>query len=309
MKNPKLYKIRYTRIALLVISLTVGIGYFYAKYNCVTDVTKYRKEYFTVNQQVKENAEFESQTRLLTSLSEIPSYRVGGYFTGETYYYADIQTTIKNISPKAANYLVYNYVDPIQGTVWGKEEKGSLDPGESYRFSQQLIFPSGSNTEFAPSSSKYGSYLETSEIEYDIKISKCKWVKYVIKCNYIFDDCTSYLKSNLSSECHSEDSNLHLNLDLCNSDINDFVFPIEGFVDTKYSNLSLRSKPSVSGKTLKNSDILIEMPSKSSLKILSIDEDNVKISAGSGRWIKVKYNHSNGNIFEGYAWCNNIGIK
>lgn len=308
MKSRKLYKIRYTRIIVLLIFIAIISGYYYVHNFCVEEVIKFEKEYYSVKETVKEQAEFSYSTRVLTSLTEIPYYKEDDSWFSDYVYYADVQTVIKNISPKTANFLAYNYIDPIQGTIWGDDYKGSLQPGETYVLSQTLVLPSGDETKFAPSSSKYGCFIETSQIEYERELSRCRWIEYTVDCNYLLEDCFSQKREELSDECTINSKN-NDDISLCSSDINSIEFPLDGYVNTQTSNLSLRSKPPINKKGMTDSNILIEMPPKSSVTILSINEEIVKIGVGTGRWVKVKYNHTNGNIYEGYSWCKNLKVK
>lgn len=83
------------------------------------------------------------------------------------------------------------------------------------------------------------------------------------------------------------------------------AYPKWGEVKTKdQDDLRIRSRPD------ENSNIVVNMPYGSEVKIMGADETYVRLSNGDyGKWMNVEYNDGNGRVYVGWAWGGYIELK
>ena len=76
------------------------------------------------------------------------------------------------------------------------------------------------------------------------------------------------------------------------------IYPKWGEVKTKdQDDLRIRSRPD------ENSNIIVNMPHGSKVKIVGADETYVRLSNGDyGKWMKVEYNDGKGKVYVGWTW-------
>ena len=86
---------------------------------------------------------------------------------------------------------------------------------------------------------------------------------------------------------------------------NDDTYPKWGEVKTKdQDDLRIRSRPD------ENSNIVVNMPYGSNVKIIGADETYVRLSNGDyGKWMNVEYNDGNGRVYVGWAWGGYIELR
>lgn len=115
MKNS--YRIRKGRIFLVLLLVAGGYGYYFVNNNFNVEVTKFKKEFYPIEFEVVEEADFRWNTRLLTNLDDLPYFQKEDGWFKDRFYYVELKTTIRNNSPKKAKFLAYNYIETVQGTV------------------------------------------------------------------------------------------------------------------------------------------------------------------------------------------------